>query len=586
MQKSNINPEILQQMLDSAANAAEKGQSQFFTPLDLARTLTNSLPKCRTTVTDLNCGAGALLQACVTRDTYALLGNDIDPHRPKVEGLERASHIERISQDATLFYGQAKEVKLVCDLFVLNPPWGLWWWRERLADLANSRLMAVRDAFAVVEARAPKGTIDSTIATLMMALDLCTAIGEGYLIGNNATLERLLFAPDAPYAVLAKHIWWHLVIPGNPMTGLDECLWDKFDDTKPVGPGNQPFQTGVIYFSRDHVAGPRKSVWPQQPDRNYHLGAELRYPNAATDPREAWSAIKERAAELAGKESRMPYNLWLNVGGVIRVGLSRFEQLSTKVNKKEAERLNNLDGKSPMELVLQRAQRDELLHVSQRGGWRVDPALTAAIAKATLDYHAARAPLYPLPEIQRLGYLDEQDTIECREDLELVTGEGAQRRTKVVYRKGSKYSIRTQTVIVKRSVEKPNPFTGAREELEFTGQELAIIIADTVIDPGQPTNGGGRTSKQEVTEYCFMDSKLKSDPTVSVTIAKRSRQRSGEEIMIAGQTEQKVDFTLQELAAHFLIPEVPDVATCQPEQYARNLDALSELEALTEALAA
>ena len=81
-----------------------------------------------------------------------------------------------------------------------------------------------------------------------------------------------------------------------------------------------------------------------------------------------------------------------------------------------------------------------------------------------------------------------------------------------------------------------------------------------------------------------MDSKLKADPTVSVTIAKRSRQRSGEEIMIAGEAEQKVDFTLQELVAHFLIPEVPDVATCQPEQYARNLNALSELEALTEVL--
>ena len=279
----------------------------------------------------------------------------------------------------------------------------------------------------------------------------------------------------------------------------------------------------------------------------------------------------------------MPYNLWLNVGGVIRVGLSRFEQLSTKLNKKEAERLNNLDGKTPMELVLQRAQRDELLHVSQQGGWRVDPALTAAITKATQDYHAARAPLYPLPEIQRLGYLDEQDTIECREDLELLVGEGAQRRTKVIYRKGGKYSIRTQTVIVQRSVETPNPFTGAREELEFTGQELAIIIADTVIDPAGGAVSG--PAKQEVAEYCFMDSKLKTDPTVSVTIAKRGRQRNGEEIMMAGQGEQKVDFTLQELVAHFLIPEVPDVATCQPEQYARNLDALSALEQLTDALA-
>jgi hypothetical protein len=44
-QKSNINPEILQDMLESAKNAAEKGQSQFFTPLDLARQLVTAMPK-------------------------------------------------------------------------------------------------------------------------------------------------------------------------------------------------------------------------------------------------------------------------------------------------------------------------------------------------------------------------------------------------------------------------------------------------------------------------------------------------------------------------------------------------------------
>jgi hypothetical protein len=30
-----------------------------------------------------------------------------------------------------------------------------------------------------------------------------------------------------------------------------------------------------------------------------------------------------------------------------------------------------------------------------------------AVERAVREYHAARAPLYPLPDIQRLGYLDE-----------------------------------------------------------------------------------------------------------------------------------------------------------------------------------
>jgi predicted RNA methylase len=589
-QKTNIPAEILQQVLDSAKNAAEKGLSSYYTPLELAQKLTAALPRLRATAVDLNCGAGALLQACVTKDTFALLGSDIDPHRPKIEGCEKPFHLDRIAHDTTKLYGLLKEVQFSADLFVLNPPWRLWWYRDRLDELAHSELMSVRDAFAGIEASAPRGCIDSTAATLLMALDLCTTHGEGYLIGNNSTIERLFFAPGAPHAAVAKHIWSHIVIPGNPMTGIDEALWEKYDATKPITPFNKPFETGVIYFARDHTTGTKKYQWPQLPDRAFRMGAELRVLQRVNDPRDAWTAAKERVAELNGKESRMPYNLWLNAGGRIRVGLSQFEQRSTKLNKKEAERLHQLDGKAPMELVLQRAQRDELLHVCERGGWKVQSELTAAIQRAVKDYHGSRAPLYPLPEIQRLGYLDEQDTIECKEDLmgfapseeqgasskEQVKGRGKKPLAPsslilaptLIWRKGHKYSLRTQTVIVTRNVEKPDPFTGRKVLLEFTGQELAILIADCVIDP---------TDKdRKVREYCFMDNKLKEDPTVECNLAKRTNSR-GNEKFEAGE-KQGVDFTLQQLAAHFIIPEVPDVAAVNPEQYAVNLDKLTDLE--------
>jgi hypothetical protein len=40
-----------------------------------------------------------------------------------------------------------------------------------------------------------------------------------------------------------------------------------------------------------------------------------------------------------------------------------------------------------------------------------------------------------------------------------------------------------------------------------------------------------------------------------------------------------VDYSLQDLVAHFVIPEVPDVAAVQPAAYAAFLEQLSELEA-------
>lgn len=619
MQGSQINPAILQQMLESATNAAEKGQSQFFTPLAFAHRLAQALPSSRPNICDLNCGAGHLLQASALPTTDLCLGNDIDPDRPKIEDLDdflaalagprestakaaanrksaRPHHVNRLTCDLTRLYPWMAEINFQADLFVLNPPWRLWWDRERLKDLANSSLFAVRDAFANLEENAHRkgtvdGTIDSTIATLLIALDRCSYLGEGMLIANNATLERLLFTPGAPHAAVARHIWAHLVVPGNPMTGIDDCLWEKEDQ----------FYTGVIYFARSHTVGPKKIVaaprgraedWAalEIPDRVDRMGSEMCGDGDGRDDLKAdWEALKERVAEAAGQAALNPYNLWLDVSQHIRCNLSVFQQKSTKLDKAEAARLYALRGKSPMSLVLQRAQRDELRHVLQQPDWKICPALLAAVDAAVAEYNSARAPLYPLPPIQRLGYLDEQDTIECKVDLlglprvAAARERGAHPKPKgqgtgqdptpapvLLFKAGEKYSLRTQTVNVTRVDYKPNSFTGEPEELEHSGQELAIYISNGVTDPS--------AKEQALMEYCFMDAKIRADQQTKVS--------TGKSVKYGGDDGVTIDFTLQQLADHFLIPEVPDVATTNPEGYRQHLDQLTALEQLTEALSA
>jgi hypothetical protein len=232
-----------------------------------------------------------------------------------------------------------------------------------------------------------------------------------------------------------------------------------------------------------------------------------------------------------------------------------------------------------------RAQRDELLHTVHHPAWKVCPNLIAAVQEAVTEYHAARAPLYPLPPIQRLGYLDEQDTIECKLDLMGVPASAATQTDRgsrmedrseghvsapplaVIFRAGERYSVRTQTVTVTRTSRKPNPFTGEPEDLEHTGQELAIYIRDGIDNPD--------AKETTLKEYCFMDAKIQADPHTAVRTGKSTRD-AGDRVPI--------DFTLQQLADHFVIPEVPDVATNNPEGYKQNLERLAELEALTEAL--
>lgn len=124
------------------------------------------------------------------------------------------------------------------------------------------------------------------------------------------------------------------------------------------------------------------------------------------------------------------------------------------------------------------------------------------------------------------------------------------------------YPLRTQTVSITRQVERPNAFTGEPEDLEYSGQELAFFIGDQPAEAGDPGD-----------EFCFMDAKLRDDPNTEIPNAKRVKDNE--------QRGEAVDFTLQELCAHFLIPDVPDVATVNPTGYEHNLGELGVLEALT-----
>jgi hypothetical protein len=307
------------------------------------------------------------------------------------------------------------------------------------------------------------------------------------------------------------------------------------------------------------------------------MGPEISYPTQARkNLDDDWHAIKDQIGLQAGSR----FNLWLTPSGRITCNLSLFEEKSTKVDKREAQRLFELRGHTPMELVVQRAQRDELLHTVRHPLWKVSPDLIAAVNQAVTDYNAQRAPLYPLPPIQRLGYLDEQDVIECKRDLmglPIVTvkddGKAVApkaRVPKVIFRKGEKYSIRTQTVNVTRTTMKPNPFTGMSEECEHSGQELAIYLCDGLVPPGEKI--------KDQKEYCFMDASIMSDPETKV--------KTGASFAMNGDMSTAIHFSLQQLADHFVIPDVPDVATVHPEQYRKNLDTLVELESITTALTA
>lgn len=550
-------------VLNTTRNAVQKGQALFLTPVAFAAQCAEPLPHHRPEVCDLACGSGTLLAATANDTTLWKLGLDITPIPQSAPPNPQWNDPHFIQGDLTLVAPLLDDMAWRSHLFALNPPRGLLWELERLAHLGQSDLPAVAKAFAELPNSSTHqlpNFLDSTLATFMLALHHCTDCGEGYLIANHASMERLIFAPGGPASPLAAHVWARITVAGNPMTGSQDNGWQG------------ALSTDVIWFARGHTTGPTftrhtanlgewaAAVSRLAGERWRHLDwPELR-PWMTETHIEAWNAVAEEWRNRQ-EPARTDWNLSLNAAGEIAVHLSTFdtEARSNRALSRDAGQLHILRGRKPMQVVLQRAQRDVLLRVAGPASpWHVQPELTQAVEAATREYHTARAPLNPLPLAQRLAYLDEQDTILCIKDFRVSPiSDLPSPNYEFQFRAGERYPLSTWTIQVVRKGTRPN-LQGELERLEFTGQELVICLE------AQPEAGGegGLTGRRRV---AFVDPRMLTGDAEALDLVKGRRQ-----------VDACVPLTL--FLDHFQISEVPDVSGLHSDQFKDHLAALDALE--------
>ena len=587
--RSAIGAASAQELFDCASNAGAKGQAQYLTPDRFAQFVSLPLTATRHTLLDLTAGDGALLRAA-RHAKSRLFAVELDPLAAgRITATEGSRLAHVLTGDVTRIAPLLLDTGCEADVIVLNPPWDLHFYRDRLACLADSPVGAVRDAFAAHDGRTAHDTIDSTVATLCLGLSLAHGPhGEGLLIANENTLQRLILGPGAPHAALVKHCWAHAVFPGDVFaTGED-------------GDTGLSCPVGVLWWARSHTIGPAEATdyllphWPAfrkagelakvpglgatlQTVRLWRSGSEPRsYNDHYVRQLEDWEVAAEewrhRQAEEAGRAR--PFHLFLLPDGTIGTKLSGFE--GRTIERDKISRLHALGGKTPLQLVIQRTERNLLTQVARNEGWRVDPALLTAIETALAEYHRVRAPLVPLNAVQRMGYLDEEDSITCLRDLTVTLkparspepGAKSPRSSppaprsplpsagEITFRAGERYPLRTVTAQVDRKAQKFN-VAGELEDVLLSGKHLAIFIGSQPIPaPGSPLPAG-----DAIPEACFMDRSLLAE---GHTFGHGAR----------------VDATLHDLAAHFDIPEVPDMASLQPAAYRQHLATLDELEHL------
>jgi len=550
-----IAPANLQAVLDSAANAVHKGQAAWFTPTAWAEALALALPTYRPVMVDLTCGNGQLLGGAAAPGTFHRLGCDIEALPDPTSDLRPLTSF--IEADVTLLADYLHRAEWEADCFVLNFPFDHHWYRDRLAFLSDSACRCVSMAFDKHDGRTSADTIDSTVAGLCLALDHCSPWGEGYIVANHNTVDRLIWNEDAPHNQLAAHIWCRLTVNHNicnpSPAGAGEGA-RRADE----GRGGTPFQTDILYFARAHTSGCNKYLTAnsltEAAERLSQVGKQRMGLRAGSVVRqyegghtanttELWDAIglEWRTDQGKNKPTDQRWNIWLDVDGTLATNLTPFQEAAEPLKKSQYVRLHALKGKHPMQLILQKAERKDLEKAVFGNIWRVAPAVIEAVQGALAEYNAVRSPLYPLSQIQRLGYLDDNDDILCLHDLRWP-----QSLREPPFRAGQRYTIRTETIAVIRAGKKMN-LTGTMDDVSWEGSELALFIRDAA-----------------GIERLFMEDHLRQ-PNVRLSIQKEG-------------APSPIEFNLQDLIAHFEIPEVPDVAAVHPEAYQHNVALLHLIE--------
>jgi hypothetical protein len=528
----------LQEVLDSGANAEDVGRQQFFTADDLATALMLPLPEARHTFIDLQMGSAALLKAS---NSPHLIGCDIDPRcARKPDGAAGEWHT--LTADVTKLYPLLAEIGWRFDLGGFNPPFSIKWHNDRLAALRDSECDAVRAAY-----RPHHETIDSTLATAMIALDRLNNRGEFFLICNQSTAvrhfgppdfvapprsfsgttERIL--PDCGGGELRKHIWLWVTLPAGIFANV-----------------HHDFETAVLYFARDHEnrgqaplhlvstspdpAAITQMLRPWQSRRQLirHGNSLWRVSDFDKATIANFDAAKQEYAAQHRTTRAQEFNIWLSEGR-IRRHLTPFQHFSKRIPKDLIASLNDLDNRTPMELVVQKETRVALQRAVRSTFWSVDPALIAAVDAAVSGYNANRAPFYPLSDVQRLGFLDETDQIQFGK----LGIEG--------FQVGEFYPITCSTCPTERDGSRIN-IMGEEEMVTYHGQDLVVKIQDA------NEEWHAFTTEPDVTD-------------IPKGIAARHSMAS--------------------LVEHFIIPEVHDVAITQSERYLRNV---AKIEAIEEAV--
>jgi hypothetical protein len=360
-------------------------------------------------------------------------------------------------------------------------------------------------------------SIDSTHATLRMIPPLLSDRGEAILIANQFTLVRLHLDHPEDF----DKAWFWIDLPSF-FPGVSSSL-----------------MVGVLFLAAGHEGGPaRRSSYgaATTPDS---LAASLDQARAslfaAPCVEDPWNAETETfrkwdasTAEMERRRdpSASNANIVLSDDGRLRTWVTAWQEASVTVPPHLKSFLHRVNRHHPLQLTIQRATRVALQEAIDSGFWTISDDARAALNSALAEFECDRAPLAPVTLVQRVGWLDDAEELRCSSDFG-------------PFRAGCKYPIETQTIEWKKQEYRPRYQAGRRTEeaimVKGTDLQISLVLPD-----------GGKV------HFIWNPARV-----------------GGEH------------HSLEDLANHFHLPEVPDISTLRVEEFSANVALLDELELLT-----
>jgi hypothetical protein len=193
-----------------------------------------------------------------------------------------------------------------------------------------------------------------------------------------------------------------------------------------------------------------------------------------------------------------------------------------------------LRGKTPLDLAVMRDTRDQTTAILKDKRLKIPPAVVAAFADVCKQMAILSAPFTRPSPVQRVAWLDEQNTIECIRDWGC-------------FRAGEHYDVATQTITGRKTEKRHRPGFGT-EDVLVTGQEVLIRLYAN-------HQKGGDGFWHAFTQFPI----TKEMPEWTT------------------YTHNGAAHTLSDLIINFAMPEVLDIAEADPasfEKYHKRLQAL------------